>query len=404
MFQWSKLQWVVCLISGGLFLGSIPACSGQNPSQGAFLPQNGLPPGGLAPTALSGLDPSTQTPVQNTSANSQSGVSVDASQIIPQRCAYCHSAQPNANSGFTQAPMGLAFDTQTEILSHLDQIKTAVLVRKNMPLQFNMSDQERALLGQWLDQLSAQAQTSAGTTPVAQATAPPAPQTEASPLPTVLPDAPVADSSTDSTAFMTVMTQKCAYCHSVQPNPASGYPSAPRALTLDTLDEVNANLSKIQTYVANGSMPLSPISLTESEKSQILAWNPDAATGSGDNLTLPDLGSGLGSDPNADPTASAAPLAAPEIITQKCAYCHSSNPDPSSGYTKAPGGFFFGVKLDTEAEMQDQHDDIQKEVSKGNMPPSNGPITLTSEERQTILDWCDQQEAAEGTSWWQRLF
>lgn len=350
-FSWVKTSFwgVVALSSLGIY-----ACSGQNPSS---LPNLQAP---QTNTQAVPTTASTATPAQivdavepSPSATAvQASPQVDASQIMTQKCATCHSTHPNPDSGYTLAPLGIRFDTQTDILNHAAEIKKAVLETRTMPLGQSMTEAERTLVGQWVEQLKA-------TEPM------PAPTDFPAPIATPVPLA----STAPAVDIMPVITQKCAYCHSTHPNAASGYTTAPRALNLDTQDEVIASLTQIKRYVQYGSMPIGGITLSDTERAQILAWVPSGA-------------------PAPDPAATAEPLTGPELITVKCAYCHSRTPDPTSGYTRAPGESG-GITFDSPEEMRWQRGSIRSSIREGEMPPRK--ITLTSEEKQIILDWTNSQ-------------
>ena len=73
--------------------------------------------------------------------------------IIRQRCLACHSATPT-DSQFTAAPAGVTFDTPEQIRRMAGRIKERAVVSKTMPLgnKTGMTEEERALLGAWIDQ------------------------------------------------------------------------------------------------------------------------------------------------------------------------------------------------------------------------------------------------------------
>ena len=78
---------------------------------------------------------------------------VNARAVIQQRCVACHSARPTDDL-FTAAPAGVAFDTPEQIKAMAARIKERAEVQKNMPFGnlTGMTDEERALLGAWVDQ------------------------------------------------------------------------------------------------------------------------------------------------------------------------------------------------------------------------------------------------------------
>jgi uncharacterized membrane protein len=73
--------------------------------------------------------------------------------IVELRCASCHSARPT-DDVFRVAPNGVAFDTPAAIRERADAIKARTVVQKTMPLgnKTGMTDEERALLGRWIDE------------------------------------------------------------------------------------------------------------------------------------------------------------------------------------------------------------------------------------------------------------
>ncbi len=87
------------------------------------------------------------------SQSSNQQVSIEqAAAIIEQRCTVCHSATPTY-AGFATAPKGMMFDTHEQIISYAALIKAQSVDTKIMPLGnlTQMSDQERQLIGQWVE-------------------------------------------------------------------------------------------------------------------------------------------------------------------------------------------------------------------------------------------------------------
>jgi uncharacterized membrane protein len=78
---------------------------------------------------------------------------VNARAVIQQRCATCHSAQPTDDL-FTAAPAGVAFDTPEQIQAMAARINERAVVLKTMPFgnKTGMTEEERALLGAWVEQ------------------------------------------------------------------------------------------------------------------------------------------------------------------------------------------------------------------------------------------------------------
>ncbi len=71
--------------------------------------------------------------------------------IIQARCVSCHSATPS-DTVFTVAPLGYVLDTDQQIIDTKDKIYLRTIATQTMPLanMTGMTDQERALLGAWI--------------------------------------------------------------------------------------------------------------------------------------------------------------------------------------------------------------------------------------------------------------
>ena len=69
------------------------------------------------------------------------------------RCLPCHSAHPTDDQ-FTVAPAGVMFDSPERIQALAARVKERAVVSKTMPFgnKTGMTDDERALLGAWIDQ------------------------------------------------------------------------------------------------------------------------------------------------------------------------------------------------------------------------------------------------------------
>jgi uncharacterized membrane protein len=87
------------------------------------------------------------------SASSEPVAFADARAVIERRCVECHSATPT-DSTFTVAPAGVMFDTPEQIQRMAARIKERAAVTRTMPFnnKTGITDQERALLGAWVDQ------------------------------------------------------------------------------------------------------------------------------------------------------------------------------------------------------------------------------------------------------------
>jgi uncharacterized membrane protein len=73
--------------------------------------------------------------------------------IIEQRCVTCHSLTPTDDT-FTAPPAGITFDTPEQIRTRAAQIEEQAVRTRAMPLgnATGMTDEERELLGRWIDQ------------------------------------------------------------------------------------------------------------------------------------------------------------------------------------------------------------------------------------------------------------
>jgi uncharacterized membrane protein len=77
----------------------------------------------------------------------------EVEQVVAARCQPCHSQHPT-QPGFTSAPAGFAFDTPEQIAAAAARIREVAVASRSMPLgnATHMTDQERELLGRWIDQ------------------------------------------------------------------------------------------------------------------------------------------------------------------------------------------------------------------------------------------------------------
>jgi uncharacterized membrane protein len=73
--------------------------------------------------------------------------------IVEQRCAPCHSAEPS-NESFSTAPAGVVLDTPAQIGAQAGAIDEQAVETEAMPLGnvTGMTEEERELLGRWIDQ------------------------------------------------------------------------------------------------------------------------------------------------------------------------------------------------------------------------------------------------------------
>ena len=77
----------------------------------------------------------------------------DARHVIDRRCAACHSLQPS-DSAFGAAPAGVAFDLPAQIQTQASRIRERAVVTRTMPPanKTHITEQERAILGRWIEQ------------------------------------------------------------------------------------------------------------------------------------------------------------------------------------------------------------------------------------------------------------
>jgi uncharacterized membrane protein len=73
--------------------------------------------------------------------------------IIERRCLACHATQPT-DDVFKVAPKGVVFESPMQVKAFAEKIKLQAVVTKVMPLanKTGITDDERALLGRWVDQ------------------------------------------------------------------------------------------------------------------------------------------------------------------------------------------------------------------------------------------------------------
>jgi uncharacterized membrane protein len=73
--------------------------------------------------------------------------------IIERRCTPCHSSEPT-HEGVSTAPAGVRFETAAQIAAQADAIRRQAVDSRAMPLGnvTGMTDEERELLGTWIEQ------------------------------------------------------------------------------------------------------------------------------------------------------------------------------------------------------------------------------------------------------------
>ncbi len=76
----------------------------------------------------------------------------EARAVINRRCLPCHSQYPTDDI-FRIAPNGVTFDTPEQIVRRADRMKERAVVLQTMPLanKTGITEEERALLGRWID-------------------------------------------------------------------------------------------------------------------------------------------------------------------------------------------------------------------------------------------------------------
>lgn len=97
-------------------------------------------------------DPSRRTiAASQASAPGQTVSFSEIKSIVETRCHVCHSANPVDNT-FGPSPVGIQFDDITNVQKYAERIMVRVVQLKNMPFanKTNMTDEERAKLGAWI--------------------------------------------------------------------------------------------------------------------------------------------------------------------------------------------------------------------------------------------------------------
>lgn len=86
-------------------------------------------------------------------------------RIVNARCVTCHAQEP-ANAGFSSAPLGIELDSIDRLQAHAEQVYTAAVLTRTMPLGnlTKMTEQERTQIANWFENL-AQAGTAPGQEP-----------------------------------------------------------------------------------------------------------------------------------------------------------------------------------------------------------------------------------------------
>ena len=78
----------------------------------------------------------------------------EALAIVSKHCVMCHAAKP-AHESFREAPKGIILESVDDLKKHAATIYAQTVQTRAMPLgnQTDMSENDRATLGQWLKEL-----------------------------------------------------------------------------------------------------------------------------------------------------------------------------------------------------------------------------------------------------------
>jgi len=93
-------------------------------------------------------------PADHVMPTASAGVSFETiNKVIQERCSVCHSATPS-HAAFAAAPAGVMLDTPEEIKANAPRIVAQTVTTQVMPLgnMTQMTDEERALIGTWVEQ------------------------------------------------------------------------------------------------------------------------------------------------------------------------------------------------------------------------------------------------------------
>ena len=104
-------------------------------------------------TASTAAD-SQAVPADHAMPTANAGVSFETiNKVIQERCSVCHSATPS-HAAFAAAPAGVMLDTPEEIKANVPRIVAQTVTTQVMPLgnMTQMTEEERALIGTWVEQ------------------------------------------------------------------------------------------------------------------------------------------------------------------------------------------------------------------------------------------------------------
>lgn len=90
---------------------------------------------------------------QSTASAAPAVAFADVQPIIATHCAACHGAQ-TTHPAFAEAPLGIVLGNHAQIAAHSAQIKAVAVDSNVMPIgnETQMTDEERAILGNWIAQ------------------------------------------------------------------------------------------------------------------------------------------------------------------------------------------------------------------------------------------------------------
>lgn len=87
-------------------------------------------------------------------ADADTFADIEALAIVNKHCVMCHAVKP-AHESFQEAPKGIILESVDDLRKHAATIYAQTVQIRAMPLgnQTDMSENDRATLGQWLKEL-----------------------------------------------------------------------------------------------------------------------------------------------------------------------------------------------------------------------------------------------------------
>ncbi len=145
---WNWLVLIFLCILGGLVRHYMILLEKKKPGRRAYLIAAVL----VFITLVIGTAPELSRASRHDIDHSEKVSFAEVKQIIGRRCIGCHSSAPN-DSDFSDAPNGVKFDDDAMVQAFAQRIKARTVELKTMPLnnKTNMTDEERARLGAWVD-------------------------------------------------------------------------------------------------------------------------------------------------------------------------------------------------------------------------------------------------------------